>query len=378
MKATETLAAADTPVPYGTARPAYYFGAGPAMLPDAVLRELQQELPDYRGIGISILEMNHRSDTFQKIIEQAEADLRELMRIPAEYAVLFLHGGATLQFAMAPLNLLGNRASANYANTGYWSARAMREAERLCSVHVAADAGESGYKGIPPSGQWQLNQAGAYLHYTVNETIGGVEFHWLPDPQGLPLVADMTSMILSRPVDVTRHALIYAAAQKNLGIAGLTLVIVRRDALHDVPDGTPSMLDYREHIRAGSLFNTPPVFAWYVAAKMLAWLKEQGGIAAMATRNQHKAGILYELLDSNGLYRNQVERACRSWMNVPFRLADQRLEMVFLQQATAAGFAGLTGHRSVGGLRASLYNAMPEAGVRALADFMREFERARA
>jgi len=378
MKATETQAAADTPVPYGTARPVYYFGAGPAMLPDAVVRELQQELPDYRGIGISILEMNHRSDTFQKITEQAEADLRELMLIPDEYAVLFLHGGATLQFAMAPLNLLGNRSSANYANTGYWSARAMREAERLCSVHVAADAGARGYQGIPPGGQWQLDRAGAYLHYTVNETIGGVEFHWLPDPQGLPLVADMTSMILSQPVDVPRHALIYAAAQKNLGIAGLTLVIVRRDVLHDVPADTPSMLDYREHIRARSLLNTPPVFAWYVAAKMLTWLKEQGGIAAMATRNQRKAGILYELLDGSGLYRNQVERACRSWMNVPFRLAEQKLETVFLRQATAAGFVGLAGHRSVGGIRASLYNAMPEAGVHALAEFMREFERTRA
>ncbi|HVC37060.1 MAG TPA: 3-phosphoserine/phosphohydroxythreonine transaminase [Gammaproteobacteria bacterium] len=374
----ETAAAVDTAVACDTARSVYNFGAGPAMLPEAVLLELQQELPDYRSSRISILEMNHRSDTFQKIIDQAEQDLRELMLIPGEYAVLFLHGGASLQFAMVPLNLLGNRSSTNYANTGFWSARAIREAGRLCSVHVAADAGTSGYTGIPPAEQWQVDKVGAYLHYTVNETIGGVEFHWLPDPQGLPLVADMTSMILSRPVDVTRHALIYAATQKNLGIAGLTLVIVRRDVLHDAPAGMPSMLDYREHIRAHSLFNTPPVFAWYVAAKMLAWIKAQGGIDAMATRNQRKSDALYKLIDGSGLYRNHVERTCRSWMNVPFQLMDRSLETVFLQEAAAAGFVGLSGHRSVGGLRASLYNAMPETGVRALADFMREFERVRA
>jgi len=359
-----------------TGRSTYNFGAGPAMLPESVVLELQQELPNHHGSGISILEMNHRSADFQRIINQAEQDLRELMLIPDDYAVLFLHGGATLQFAMAPLNLLGSRSSANYANTGYWSARAMREAERFCTAQVAVDAYESGYTEIPPEEQWHVDKAGAYLHYTVNETIGGVEFHWLPDTKGMPLVADMTSMILSRPVDVTRHALIYAATQKNLGIAGLTLVIVRRDMLQEVPASTPTMLDYHEHIRARSIFNTPPVFAWYVAAKMLGWIKAQGGVAAMAARNQRKADILYELLDSSGLYRNHVERNCRSWMNVPFQLVDQRLEQSFLQKATDTGFAGLSGHRSVGGFRASLYNAMPEAGVCALADFMREFERA--
>ncbi|MGA9854276.1 MAG: 3-phosphoserine/phosphohydroxythreonine transaminase [Gammaproteobacteria bacterium] len=361
-----------------TGRATYNFGAGPAMLPESVVLELQQELPSHHGSGISILEMNHRSASFQKIIDQAEQDLRELMLIPDDYAVLFLHGGATLQFAMAPLNLLGKHTSANYANTGYWSARAIREARRFCAVHTAVDAVASGYTQIPAVEQWQVNKDTAYLHYTANETIGGVEFHWLPDSKGRPLIADMTSMILSRPVDVTRHALIYAATQKNLGIAGLTLVILRRDVLQDVPPSTPSMLDYSEHIRARSLFSTPPVFAWYVAAKMLAWIKEQGGVATMAARNQRKSAALYKLLDESGIYRNNVEDSCRSWMNVPFNLIDQKLETVFLQAATAAGFEGLAGHRSLGGLRASLYNAMPEAGVYALVDFMREFEQAHA
>ncbi|MGH8397844.1 MAG: 3-phosphoserine/phosphohydroxythreonine transaminase [Gammaproteobacteria bacterium] len=355
----------------------YNFGAGPAMLPESVLQDVQQELPDYRGSGISIMEMNHRSDAFRDIATQAEADLRELMTIPEKFAVLFLHGGASLQFAMAPLNLLGNRRIANYVNTGHWSARALREAGRFCTVQVAADGGASAYTSIPPVSHWQLDYNGAYLHYTVNETIGGVECHWLPEVRDMPLVADMTSMILSRPIDVNRYTLIYAAAQKNLGIAGLTIAIVRRDRLLDPPAGTPSMLDYREHIKAHSLFNTPPVFAWYVAGKMLAWVKSEGGIAALAERNQRKANELYALIDESGFYLSRVDRACRSWMNVPFRLADPGLEAAFLQQAAAVGLVGLAGHRSVGGMRASLYNAMPEAGVHALADFMREFERIR-
>ncbi len=354
------------------------FGAGPAMLPESVLLELQQELPDYRDTGVSILEMQHRSSSFREIIEQTESGLRELMRIPDEYAVLFLHGGASLQFAMAPLNLVGGSDCANYANTGYWSARALTEAQRICRVHVAVDASASGYKGIPAAQQWQVEKTGGLLHYTANETINGVEFHWLPNANGLPLVADMTSMILSRPVDVSAHALIYAATQKNLGIAGLTLVIVRPDALQQVPSGTPSMLDYCEHIRAHSLFNTPPVFAWYVVAKMLAWIKQQGGVDAMADHNQRKAAILYQVLDNSSLYQNDVEHRSRSRMNVPFQLAERVLEQPFLQAVAAAGFTGLAGHRSVGGFRASLYNAMPESGVRALADFMREFERAHA
>ncbi|MGA9851585.1 MAG: 3-phosphoserine/phosphohydroxythreonine transaminase [Gammaproteobacteria bacterium] len=356
----------------------YNFGAGPAMLPDSVLRDIQRELPDYRDSGISVMEMNHRSDAFHVIAMQAEADLRELMAIPDEYAVLFLHGGAALQFAMTPLNLLGSRHIANYVNTGHWSARALREAGRFCTVRVVADGAAFSYTRIPPMAEWQVDRNGAYLHYTANETISGVEFHWLPDIQDMPLVADMTSMILSRPVDVSRHALIYAAAQKNLGIAGLTVVIVRSDVLQDPPAGTPSMLDYREHVKARSLFNTPPVFAWYVAAKILAWIKSEGGVAVLGERNRRKAGKLYELLSGSGFYRNRVDRTCHSWMNVPFRLADESLQATFLQQARAEGLVGLAGHRSVGGIRASLYNAMPDAGVTALTDFMREFERARA
>ncbi len=348
------------------------------MLPEPVLREVQQELPDYRGSGISVMEVNHRGEAFQAIAAQAEAGLRELMTIPDEYTVLFLHGGASLQFAMVPLNLLGNRHTANYVNTGHWSARALREAGRFCTVQVAADGGASAYTSIPPASHWQLDHNGAYLHYTVNETIGGVEFHWLPEVQGMPLVADMTSMILSRPVDVSRYALIYAAAQKNIGIAGLTLVIVRHDVLCDPPAGTPSMLDYHGHIKAHSVFNTPPVFAWYVAGKILAWIKSEGGIVAFGERNRRKASKLYELIDESSFYLSRVDRACRSWMNVPFKLADPGLEAAFLQQSAAEGLVGLAGHRSVGGIRASLYNAMPEAGVQALADFMREFERSRA
>ncbi len=356
----------------------YNFGAGPAMLPEAVLREVRQELLDYKDSGISMLEMGHRTEIFQAIAAQAQADLRELMGIPDEYAVLFLHGGATLQFAMAPLNLLGSRRTANYVNTGYWSARAMREAQRFCTVHVAADTGASGYTDIPPVSRWNVDTTGAYLHYTVNETIGGVEFHWTPQVQGMPLVADMTSMILSRAVDVTRYALIYASAQKNLGIAGLTVVILRRELLQAVPPGTPSMLDFHEHIKADSRFTTPPVFAWYVAAKMLAWLKAEGGIPAMTERNRRKAALLYAVLDESGFYVSPVAHTCRSWMNIPFTLAERGLEMAFLRQAAKAGLVGLAGHRTTGGVRASLYNAMPEAGVRALTEFMREFERNRA
>ncbi|MDE2196563.1 MAG: 3-phosphoserine/phosphohydroxythreonine transaminase [Gammaproteobacteria bacterium] len=356
---------------------AYYFGAGPAMLPAAVLSEVQQELPDYQGSGISIMEMGHRTAGFEAIAAQAEADLRELMAIPAEYAVLFLHGGAALQFAMVPLNLLGNQQAVNYVNTGHWSARAIREAGRFAHVHIAADGGASGYTTIPPVTQWRMDMTGAYLHYTVNETIGGVEFHWVPAVQGMPLVADMTSMILSRPVDVRRHGLIYAAAQKNLGIAGLAVVIVQNELLKETPRSAPSMLDYRAHVEARSMLNTPPVFAWYVASKVLAWLKNSGGVTVMAERNRRKAAMLYELLDGSGFYINRVEKSSRSWMNVPFTLRDPSLDTLFLQQAAATGLTGLAGHRSTGGMRASLYNAMPETGVGTLVEFMREFERTR-
>jgi phosphoserine aminotransferase len=354
------------------------FSAGPAMLPEAVLNAIRDELPDYGNTGISMLEMGHRTDTFAALMAQTETDLRELMGIPAQYAVLFLHGGASLQFAMAPLNLLGTHGAASYINTGVWSAKAIKEAGRFCKVHVAADAAASNYTAIPPASQWHVPADSAFLHYTVNETIGGVEFHWVPHVDGVPLVADMTSMILSRPVDVRHHALIYAGAQKNLGIAGLALVIVNRDALQELPAGMPSMLDMRTHIDAGSLYNTPPVFAWYVTAKMLSWVKSEGGVAAFAERNRRKAALLYDAIDASNLYRNPVQHECRSWMSVPFTLADRSLEALFLSEAEAAGLLGLAGHRSTGGLRACIYNSMPEAGVKQLVEFMREFERIRA
>ncbi|MGH8373081.1 MAG: 3-phosphoserine/phosphohydroxythreonine transaminase [Gammaproteobacteria bacterium] len=354
------------------------FSAGPAMLPQAVLDSIHDELPDYHDTGISMLEMGHRTETFSALMAQTEADLRALMDIPKQYAVLFLHGGASLQFAMAPLNLLGGQEAASYINTGLWSAKAIKEAGHLCHVHVAADASASNYTAIPPASQWHVPSDSAFLHYTVNETIGGVEFHWVPRIEQVPLVADMTSMILSRPVDVRHHALVYAGAQKNLGIAGLTLVIVDRDALHEPRPGTPSMLNLRNHIDANSLYNTPPVFAWYVTSKVLAWVKSQGGVAACAERNRRKAALLYETIDASNLYRNPVQHDCRSWMSVPFTLADHGLESLFLREADAAGLLGLAGHRSTGGLRACIYNAMPEAGVKQLIEFMREFERVRA
>ena len=359
------------------ARP-WNFSAGPAMLPEAVVDSIREELPDYRSTGISMLEMGHRTEIFAELIAQTEADLRALMDIPERYSILFLHGGASLQFAMVPLNLLGGHERASYVNTGMWSAKALKEAGRMCQVHVAADAAVSNYTAIPPASQWQVPTDSAYLHYTVNETIGGVEFHWVPHIEQVPLVADMTSMILSRPVDVRHHALIYAGAQKNLGIAGLALVIVDQTFLQPVPAGTPSMLDLRTHIQAGSLYNTPPIFAWYVTSRMLAWVKAGGGVAGFAERNRRKAALLYDAIDASNLYRNPVQRDCRSWMSVPFTLADHSLEELFLREAAHAGLLGLAGHRSTGGLRACIYNSMPEAGVQQLVEFMREFERVRA
>lgn len=353
---------------------AWNFGAGPAMLPAEVLEDIRAELPDYRGSGQSVLEIGHRTELFHAIAKKTEADLRELMQIPDDYAVLFLHGGATLQYAMVPLNLAAGR-RANYLVTGHWSAKAAQEAQRLCNVQIVADAKANGYTRIPAPSDWQLDAQGAYLHYTVNETIGGIEFHTVPEAGSLPLVADMTSMALSRPVDVARHALIYASAQKNLGVAGITVVVVRRELLDKPKPGTPSMLEYRVHAQAGSLQNTPPVFAWYVTGKMLEWIRGQGGVAALAERNRRKAEMLYAEVDRSGFYVNRVNPADRSRMNVPFGLRDATLEPRFLTEATAAGLLNLTGHRSAGGVRASIYNAMPEQGVHALTDFMREFER---
>ena len=353
----------------------YNFGAGPAMLPTAVMLELREELLDYRGTRQSVMEMGHRTPMFEPIAAETEALLRELMDISEDYVVLFLQGGAATQFGMVPVNLApAPDGKADYVVTGHWSSRAWAEAQKLCRAQLAADGKASDYMDIPPVSSWQVRKDAAYLHYTVNETIGGVEFAAPPEVD-VPLAADMTSMILSRPVDVKRYALIYAAAQKNLGIAGLTVVIARRDKLRAPAAGIPTMLDYRAHAEQHSMLNTPSVYPWYVCGKMLQWIKREGGAAAMEKRNRHKADLLYQRVDKSGFYVNKIAKPVRSIMNVPFNCADKTLEPAFLQEAEAAGLLNLKGHRFAGGMRASLYNAMPEEGVRALVSFMDDFER---
>ncbi|HHN64839.1 MAG TPA: 3-phosphoserine/phosphohydroxythreonine transaminase [Nitrospirae bacterium] len=353
----------------------YNFSAGPATLPEEVLSRAASEMLDYKGTGMSVMEMSHRSKEFISIAEQAEADLRELLNIPENYSVLFLQGGATSQFSMVPLNLLRGRNSADYINTGYWSRKAIAEAKKFCEVNIAASGEETNFTSIPPRDEWKLNPEAAYVHYTPNETIGGVEFHEVPDVGDLPLVADMSSTILSRPVDVSRFGLIYAGAQKNIGPAGLTIVIIREDLLGGASSEVPTMLNYETHAKAGSMYNTPPTYSWYIAGLVFQWLKEQGGLERMAEINKRKAEKLYTFIDNSEFYNNPVDPACRSWMNIPFTLKNPELDGKFLELAREAGLVNLKGHRSVGGMRASIYNAMPEAGVDALIGFMREFEK---
>lgn len=350
----------------------FNFCAGPAALPEPVLLRARDELLDWNSRGMSVMEMSHRSEEFVSIAEKAEADLRQLMDISDEYAVLFLQGGATQQFAAIPLNLLGDKTSANYVNTGQWSKKAIKEAKIYCDVNVVADAEASNYSSIPEFGSWKIDDSAAYLHYTPNETIGGVEFFWTPDVS-MPLVADMSSTILSRPIDVNKYDLIYAGAQKNIGPSGLTIVIVKKSLLGRAASYTPSMLNYQVHADAGSMSNTPPAFAWYMAGLVFEWLLEQGGLPAMETINRRKAEKLYSFIDGHDFYANPVETASRSLMNVPFTLANADLDKLFLQQAEEAGLLNLKGHRSVGGMRASIYNAVPEAAVDALIVFMEEF-----
>ncbi len=352
----------------------YNFSAGPAMLPEEVLRQVQEELLDWHGRGMSVMEMSHRGKDFSAIAQEAEADLRALLAIPERYAVLFLQGGATSQFAMVPLNLLGEGGKADYLNTGLWSKKAIAEARRYGEVNVAASSEETGFTTIPPVETWRLSEDAAYVHYTPNETINGVEFPFIPEVRP-PLVADMSSTILSRPLEVERFGIIYAGAQKNIGPAGLVVVIVDRDILKAPHPLTPTLYRYGVHIESGSMYNTPPTFAWYVAGLVFKWLKRQGGLSAMAERNQRKAKLLYDFIDASDFYHNPVDPSCRSWMNVPFTLADPSLDKRFLEEAEKAGLSGLKGHRSVGGMRASLYNAMPVEGVEALVDFMKDFER---
>ncbi len=352
----------------------YNFGAGPAMLPEPVMRRAREEFLDWGGTGISVLEMGHRSAEFRGIAERAEADLRTLMGIPEHYRVLFLHGGASPQFAMVPMNLLRGKEKADYLHTGYWSGKAIAEARRFCRVNLAASGEEYGFLSIPIPERWQLDPEAAYLYYTANETITGVEFQEVPEAT-VPLVADMTSNILSRPVPVERFGLIFAGAQKNISTAGLGVVIVREELLGQLADHHPSLCDYALHAEKGSMVNTPPTYAWYLAGLTFQWLLEQGGLEEMERRNREKADLLYRAIDDSDLYINDVDPACRSRMNVSFRLAEESLNERFLEQAKERGLLALKGHRSLGGMRASLYNAMPLAGVRALVAFLREFER---
>ena len=352
----------------------YNFSAGPAMLPEAVLERAREEMLDWHGTGMSVMEMSHRGKEFVSIAEKAEADLREILSIPDDYKVLFVQGGASSQFAMVPLNLLRGKGKADYLNTGQWSKKAIAEGRRFCEVNVAVDDAANNYSRIPPFAEWSLDPSAAYVHYTPNETIGGVEFHWIPDTKDVPLVADMSSTLLSRPLDVSRYGLIYAGAQKNIGPAGLTLVIVREELIGHAGDAVPAMFNYKTHADAGSMYNTPPTYAWYLAGLVFEWIKEIGGIGSMAEVNRRKAEKLYAAIDRSDFYNNPVAADCRSWMNVPFTLVNPDLDKTFLADAKDAGLVTLKGHRSVGGMRASIYNAMPEAGVDTLIDFMNDFE----
>lgn len=343
-------------------------------MPQEVLEQARDEMLDWHGSGMSVMEMSHRGKEFMSIAQAAEADLRELLAVPPNYKVLFLQGGATAQFAVVPQNLLQGRKSADYIYTGQWSKKAIAEAGKFCHVNVAASSEDRNFTYIPKRESWRLDPASAYVHITSNETIGGLEYQWVPDVGQVPLVADMSSHILSRPIDVSRYSLIYAGAQKNIGPAGLTIVIIREDLIGHAPAGTASMADYKIHADSDSMYNTPPTYAIYVAGLVFQWLKRLGGLASMERINIEKAQLLYEYLDSTDFYDCPVLFEDRSRMNVPFRLKDENLDAQFLEQAKRHGLVQLKGHRSVGGMRASIYNAMPVEGVRKLVDYMREFE----
>ncbi len=345
------------------------------MLPEDVIKRAASEMVDWRGSGMSVMEMSHRGKEFVSIAEKAEADLRDIMSIPTNYKVLFLQGGASSQFGMVPMNLLRGKDKADYINTGSWSKKAIAEAKRFCSVNVAATSEDTKFTTIPDRSAWRLDPEAAYLHYTPNETIVGVEFHDIPDAGDVPLAVDMSSTILSRPIDVSKFGVIYAGAQKNIGPAGLTIVIVREDLIGDAMPGTPAMSDYAVHAKAGSMYNTPPTYSWYIAGLVFEWIKEKGGLEAMADINKRKSDKLYVAIDNSDYYNNPVEKGCRSWMNIPFTLAKPDLDPKFIEEAANAGLVTLKGHRSIGGMRASIYNAMPEEGVDALIAFMAEFEK---
>ena len=356
----------------------FNFSAGPATLPQAVLEQARDELVNWRGSGMSVMEMSHRGKEYMSIHAEAEADLRELLGIPANYKVLFLQGGASSQFAMVPMNLLRGKTSADYLNTGEWSKKAIKEAKKFTDVSIVASSEDKKFTYAPAQDAWQLDPNAAYVHYTPNETIGGVEIFWTPETGNVPLVADMSSNILSRPVDVSKFVLIYAGAQKNIGPAGLTIVIVREDLLGETLKGTPTMFDYKIAADNDSMYNTPPTFAIYIAGLVFKWLRAKGGLAAMEKENIAKAALLYDFLDTSEFFISPVVRENRSRMNVPFTLKNTDLDEEFLKRAKARGMIQLKGHRSVGGMRASIYNAMPIEGVKTLVELMREFEKQHA
>jgi phosphoserine aminotransferase len=350
----------------------FNFSAGPAMLPAEVLSRAGDEILDWHGSGMSVMEMSHRGKEFVGIAAEAEKDLRELLAVPSNYKVLFLQGGATLQFAQVPMNLLHGKGKADYVSTGEWSKKAIKEAKAYCDVHIAASSEDRNFTYAPK--KWDVRKDAAYVHYCSNETIGGVEYHQIPQVE-IPLVADASSHFMSRPIDVSKFGLIYAGAQKNVGPAGLTIVIVRDDLIGHAQKGTPSVMDYKAQAEADSMLNTPATYAMYIAGLVFKWAKALGGMAEIERRNVAKAKALYDYLDTTQFYRNPVAKEDRSRMNIPFTLHDARLDEEFLKGATRAGMVQLKGHRSVGGMRASIYNAMPIEGVQRLVDYMKDFER---
>jgi len=353
----------------------YNFSPGPAVLPESVLQKAAREMLDWHGSGMSVMEMSHRGKEFISIADKAEADLRALLKVPANYKVLFLQGGAIGENAIVPMNLVRERTVADYINTGEWSKKSIKEAKKYCTVNVAASAEDKHFTYVPAQTTWNLTKDAAYVHVCTNETIGGVEYHWTPETGDVPLVADMSSHILSRVIDVSKYGVIYAGAQKNAGPAGLTLVLVRDDLLDRALPITPSAFHWKEQAEHDSMLNTPPTYAVYIAGLVFEWLLAQGGVAAMEEKNMAKAKLLYDYLDQTAFYRNPVRKEDRSRMNVPFKLKEESLDEAFLKGAKERGMVQLKGHRSVGGMRASIYNAMPIEGVEALVDYMKEFER---
>lgn len=356
-------------------RKVYNFSAGPSMLPEEVLRTAQAEMLDWHGTGMSIMELGHRGLEFKQVADQAEADIRELLAVPNHYHVLFLPGGATAQFAMVPINLFSKNKQADYVDTGIWSKKAIDEAKRYGSINIAAKLYvEDDLVRIPHEDQWTLNSDAAYVHFTPNETIEGVEFNWVPNTGNVPLIADMSSNILSRPIDINQYGIIYAGAQKNVGQAGITIIIIRDDLVHEPLPGMPTLYHYKIHTENKSFYNTPPTFSWYIAGLTLAWVKQQGGVKHFAELSRRKSEKLYQFIDAHtDFYTNNIHPECRSRMNVPLNLVKQDLTETFLAEATKVGLTNLKGHRLSGGIRASIYNPMPEEGVDALIEFMKDF-----